>query len=162
MALLARSAVFGLVMSVLPGCLPTPPSATQRLMFAARDLNDAASFGRMDVAADLTSRAEQSAFARRRTDWGRDIRVVEAEVSGLELTDTERAEVTVDVSWTRMDQAVLLGTRVRQSWKDEPGQGWVLTSEKRLEGAPGLFGEKVEGMPLGPSPDVHFATKTIR
>lgn len=143
-------------------CFPTPPSASQRLNYAATDLNDAARFGRMDVAADLTSPDEQGEFAKRRLQWGRNVRVVGVQLAGIEMGDKENADVTVEIAWTRMDEGTLRSTQIRQAWQDQPGAGWVLVKEKRLDGDLGLFGEEVVELPREPVRDVHFPTKTIR
>jgi hypothetical protein len=59
-----------------------------------------------------------------------------------------------------MDESQLRATRVAQVWRQQDG-GWKLTRERRVAGDVGLFGEPVEVL-HPPSPDVHFASQTIR
>ena len=142
------------------GCL-APATPAQRVTDAARELNYAARFGRMDLAAALAADGARSHFLERRSQWGRDVRVVDVQMTGLSLKeDGKTALITVDVAWTRMDEGSLRSTRLAQIWKDQPG-GWKLTRERRIQGDLGLFGEHVDTV-KAPSPDVHFASKTIR
>lgn len=110
-----------------------------------------------------TSPTSRSAFAQRHTQWGNNIRVVGVEFGGVDLEDgSEVADVIVNVSWTRMDEGELRSTQIRQHWRDESGSGWVLASEKRINGDLGLFGEPLPARPPEEARDVHFPTKTIK
>jgi hypothetical protein len=145
---------------VLTGCF-APPTRTQRLTDAARELNLAARFGRMDIAAGHAAQGARETFVQRRSQWGRDVRVVDVALTNLALDeDGRKAVVTVDVAWTRMDEGSLRNTRVAQVWRDDD-RGWRLTRERRVAGDLGLFGERVQVL-RPPSPDVHFESKTIR
>jgi len=142
------------------GCL-APATPAQRVTDAARELNYAARFGRLDLAAALAADGARSHFLERRATWGKNVRVVDVQMTGLSLDeDGKTALITVDVAWTRIDEGSLLSTRLGQVWKDQPG-GWKLVRERRIQGDLGLFGEHVEVI-KPPSPDVHFASKTIR
>ena len=142
------------------GCM-APITPGQRLTEAARELNEEARFGRMDVAISRTSPGARPSFAQRRAAWGGNVRVVDIALVGISIEDDRlRALVTVDISWTRMDEGSLRTTRIAQVWTDRDG-AWVLTRERRVAGDVGLFGERVQVV-HPPSPDVHFASKTIR
>jgi hypothetical protein len=142
------------------GCL-APATPSRRVTDAARELNYAARFGRMDLAVARTADAARSHFLDRRAQWGRDVRVLDVQMTGLSLDDDgKKALVTVDVAWTRIDEGSLRSTQLAQVWKDQPG-GWKLVRERRVQGDVGLFGEHVEVI-KPPSPDVQFASKTIR
>ena len=159
-----RRAVFGLglaAMLTLPGCLQ-PPSPAQQLTEAARELNLASRFGRMDVAIEKTGSGMRKSFVKRRKDWGRSIRVLDVELAGMQLKDKDNATIYVDVSWMNMGQGVLQTTRVEQGWKNKIKGGWQLVREKRNGGAYGLFGEKVDVAAPEPRGDVHFPSVTIR
>jgi hypothetical protein len=144
----------------LVGCF-APPTHTQRLTDAARELNLAARFGRMDIAASHAARGARETFLQRRSQWGRDVRVIDVALTSLALDETEQhALITVDVAWTRIDEGSLRNTQVAQVWRDEEGT-WQLTRERRVAGDIGLFGEPVQVV-RPPSPDVHFESKTIR
>jgi hypothetical protein len=143
----------------LGGCV-MPPSPAERVTDAARELNLAARFGRMDIAVGRTTRLGRQPFVARHAGWGRALRVVDVELVGLSLDEGgKRAVVEVDVAWVRTDDSVLRGTRLEQVWHSEDG-GWRLARERRTQGDLGLFGEPVQA--LHPAPrDVHFATKSL-
>jgi len=142
------------------GCL-APATPAQRVTNAARELNYAARFGRMDLAAALTADGARSHFLERRAEWGKQVRVLDVQMTGLSLDDDGKtALITVDVAWTRIEEGSLRSTRLGQIWKDQRG-GWKLARERRLQGDLGLFGGHV-AITKPPSPDVHFASKTIR
>jgi hypothetical protein len=152
LALLATAAL-------LSACM-LPPPASERVTDAARELNLATRFGRMDVAVSRTAAPLRQTFMRRRASWGGELRIVDLELVGLNMPDNKSALIEVDVSWVRMQDGRLRTTRVAQVWRDQ-GEGWLLTREKRLAGDLGLFGEPVKRS-TKPPVDVHFATKTIR
>ena len=144
---------------LLSGCmLPPPPS--ERVADAARELNLATRFGRMDLAMSRTAKALQPVFMKHRASWGGELRIVDLELVGLNMPDESSAIVEVEVSWVRMQDGTLRSTRVAQVWRDQGG-GWLLTREKRTSGDLGLFGEPVRFVNQ-PARDVQFATKTIR
>ncbi len=148
-----------MVLAAATACLAVPP-ASERATDAARELNLAARFGRMDVAMSLTAGAARKNFLSRRSEWGRNVRIVDVELAGMSMPDAEHAEIQVDYSWTRVDEGVLRTTRIKQNWEDV-GNGWKLVREKRQLGDVGLFGEPVPAPAAEPHPDVQFATKVI-
>jgi hypothetical protein len=141
------------------GCVRPPPPA-ERATNAARELNLAARFGRMDLAVAKAAPVARAEFVERRLQWGKGLRVVDVELAGLEMSEPGRALVYVDFAWVRSDEATLRNTRVSQLWSDEQGD-WQLTREQRVAGDLGLFGELVVRN-AAPRRDVHFPTKTIR
>lgn len=141
------------------GCVSPPPPA-ERATNAARELNLAARFGRMDLAVAGASPKARKEFLERRALWGKGLRIVDVELTGLDMSKPDRAVVYVDVAWVRMDESTLRSTRLAQHWENDDG-GWLLTREKRVAGDVGLFGELV--VRRGPPQrDVHFPSKTIR
>jgi starvation-inducible outer membrane lipoprotein len=152
--------VFALACAVLLTACPMPPPASERATDAAREANVAARFGRIDIAAGATTAAARSDFLRRRAMWGGDIRIVDVELGGLSMPDSDHAIFEVDYAWMRMNEDTLRSTRITQRWTSTKG-AWVLESEKRAAGDIGLFGEHVEV--LRPRQrDAQFATKVIR
>jgi hypothetical protein len=145
---------------VTSGCL-RPPTPAEQVTDAARELNLAARFGRIDIASERASDAARTAFMERRRQWGSDLRVVDIDLSGLRMNDEEHAEVLVNVAWMRMAEGLLRNTVVMQQWSNKEN-GWQLTREKRVSGDVGLFGENVVVMAPEPHPDVQFPTRTIR
>ena len=134
---------------------------SQQISEIARDVNVATRFGRMDVAMEHTADAHRAEFMRTRADWGKEIRVLDVELSKLELKTPESAEVFVDVNWVRMDEGLLRSTRVKQHWQNS-GSDWQIDAEERLSGDVGLLGEKVVVLRPDAPRDVHFPVKTLR
>ena len=152
--------VYALLCALTLGACLVPPPASERATDAARELNIAARFGRIDVAAGRAAEGARSEFIRKRSGWGGDVRVVDVELSGLSMPDSEHAIFQVDYAWVRMDEGTLRSTRVSQHWSSAKGT-WALEREQRVGGDVGLFGEHVEV--LRPAQrDAQFATKTIR
>lgn len=158
--MLPRLLVASLALTAWAGCLgPQTPSA--RASDAARDLNVSSRFGDASSVATMTSPAVREEFLSRRAEWGKLIRVVDVELAGFTMNDSEHATVLVDFSWTRVDQGTLHATRVRQEWSSTDGD-WLLTRERRDSGDIGLFGEPIAQLDATPRPDVQFATRVIR
>ncbi|MEO8184258.1 MAG: hypothetical protein ABI895_36015 [Deltaproteobacteria bacterium] len=148
-----------LALGCLGGCMP-PGAPQQRISDIARDVNVATRFGRMDVAMEHTSDAHRAKFMSARADWGREIRVLDVEVSKLELKTADSAEVFVDVNWVRMDDSTLRSTRVKQHWQHD--SDWQIDAEERLSGDIGLLGENVVVLRPDAPRDVHFPVKTLQ
>lgn len=147
---------------VLGGCIAPPPS--QRVADVAREVNLAARFGRMDLALEHTAEGARRHFTSHRAAWGGPVRVLDLELSGLSMSDTENAVVLVDIQWSRLDENTLHSTRIEQTWRGGLNDhGWTLVRERRIAGDLGLFGERVaRAEPESSRDDVQFATKTIR
>ena len=139
-------------------CL-APQGPAQRATDAARELNIAARFGRMDVAIGHASNGARKQFLERRVAWGKETRVLDVELAGLSMSNERQALVLVDVAWMRMSEGSLRSTRIAQTWRDE--EGWQLVREQRVAGDIGLFGEHVV-MQRPETRDAYFPSKTIR
>lgn len=125
---------------------------------AIREFNEATRWGRMDLAIDTASAAHREEFMKNHESWHNSLRIMEAELAGMQLSDATHAKVQVDVHWTMSDDTTLRVTRLEQTWVDNEGK-WTLMSEKRIAGAEGLFGEDVERDE--PKKDSHFPTRVI-
>jgi hypothetical protein len=132
----------------------------QRVQDAANDYTTAVRFGRMDIAADQVGKDAHGAFLRQHAAWGNTLRVLDSELLAMRLSDKDRAEVMVSVSWQRVDEAETRVTQIAQRWKNE-GSGWRLESEERSRGDVGLLGEPVTMVPA-PERPARFRTITIR
>ncbi len=156
----ATYATLACVLSLGLGACMMPPPASEKATDAARELNLAARFGRIDIAAGRAASEARAGFIQRRAMWGGAIRVVDVELAGLSMPDSDHAVFQVDYSWMRADEDTLRSTRVSQRWNSLKG-GWALESEQRVAGDVGLFGEHVDV--LRPARrDTQFATKVIR
>lgn len=144
----------------LGGCM-APAGPAQRVTDAARELNLACRFGRMDVALGHTSPGARNQFLARRSQWGRSLRILDVELAGLRLKDPSNAVLHVDVAWVRDRESSMRSTRVAQIWRDGDG-GWRLIREQRVAGDLGLFGEPGPTAPEAAPHDVQFPTRVIR
>jgi hypothetical protein len=123
------------ISSGLGACLPSQVPARQ-VSEVARDLNLAARFGRMDVAAEHTSEAHRQRFLESRADWGHDVRVVDIELAQLDVPDSERAEVVVDVSWVRVDEGLLRPGRWLAAQRRRTNRRGFRIARRKRHGAP--------------------------
>ena len=147
-----------LTLALLNACF-APASPVQRVSDAARDLNVATRFGKMDMVVSHVDASVRADFMARRAQWGREIRLVDIDLAGVEIRDETHAIVTVNVSWVPLRDNILRSTRLSQSWEDN-GHGWKLSHERRLAGDRGLFGEVIE-IQDGPHPDVHLPSRSL-
>ena len=142
------------------GACVMPPPASEKASEAARELNLSARFGNMDAAAAKAASEVRADFLQRHAQWGGEIRVVDVELAGMNMPDSDHAVFEVNYSWMRTNESSVRTTRVRQSWTSLKGS-WSLQSEKRAAGDVGLFGEHVDV--LRPTQrNAQFATKVIR
>jgi hypothetical protein len=158
MAVIARLFAALLVLMTVVGCF-APISPVQRVSDAARELNIATRFGKMDLVVTHVDGSFRSEFLARRAQWGRELRVVDLEITGVQVQDSTHALVTFDVSWFPLRDGILRGTHVEQRWQDN-SRGWKLVAEHKKGGDSGLFGELV--VPDSePHPDVHLPSRTL-
>lgn len=127
----------------------------------AQELNTASRFGRLDVAAQFATPEAQPTFLERRRLWGDQIRVLDVQVSHVQVKDEDHAEVTIQVDWTRTNEGLLRSTHLRQNWHAKNQGPWRLESEQQVRGDRGLFGEKIQAKHLAPTRDVQFETRSL-
>ena len=132
----------------------------QKMQDAANDLTTAMRFSRMDAALERVGNDSRAEFMRKHAAWGGAIRIADCELSGLRFVDEEHAEITITVSWQRIDESDLRGTQIVQRWKSNHGK-WLLESEERLAGDVGLLGEATTVVRAAPS-RTQFESITIR
>ena len=122
------------------GAAACAPSSSQRLAESANNLNVAARFGRMDMAAELVTSKAMESFTKHHAGWGSNIRLVDVDVQSMHSVDSNNADVTVAVSWMGLTDTTLRSTEIKQRWHDTRGT-WKLVTEERLAGDYGLFGD---------------------
>lgn len=122
----------------LGGCV-APMTPAERLSFAAYDMNAATRFGRMDVAVGHVAVASQSNFLRRHASWGRELRIVDVDLSGIRMLTPSTAEVHLSVSWHHDDETIMRQSFLAQRWTTEKGDDWQLHEELQIGGDEGLF-----------------------
>jgi hypothetical protein len=135
-------------------------SPGQQVLERARDMNTAARFGRLDLAALSTDPKTRDEFLKRRSSWGQEIRVLDVDVDNITVQDNLHVDARVQVAWTRMGDGLLHNTTVTQHWTNEHEGKWSLVSESS-KGEQGLFGEPSEASAPAPRSDVHFATRSL-
>jgi hypothetical protein len=127
----------------LSGCMGAMSPAA-KLDDAVKETNDAARFGRTDLAIERVLPASRAEFAKRHRLWGSDVRIVDVEYGGLEKMTEGEAILVVGFGWFRPNEGVLRTTTVRQTWRNDKGRGpWYLDTEERVSGDLGLLGETV-------------------
>jgi hypothetical protein len=146
-----------------PACFAVGPPS-QKVAEVARDTNVASRFGSLEPLLDHTAEEVRDSVIQRRAEWGNSVRVLDLELAGLKMPDSENATVLLDFQWMRLDEDLLHQTRVEQTWRGiSEGKGWELVRERRLSGDFGLFGERIaRAEPKSPREDVQFPSKTIR
>jgi hypothetical protein len=158
---LKRPRTYAPLALVFTACMGAMTPA-QKLDDAVKETNDAARFGRTDLAVERVAPSARMAFVKRHRSWGADVRVVDIEYAGIEKMAPEEAVILVGFGWFRPTEGTLRTTTVRQTWKNDKGSGpWFLMNEERVSGDLGLLGESVTVM----SPekkDTHFETTVIR
>jgi hypothetical protein len=135
-----RSALSAIALSgfiALSGCF-APPGPMERLNMSAYELNTGMRFNRLDVALGHVAKEAQSDFIDRHAKWGRGVRIVDVELSGIRALTSDSAEVNITVSWHRIDESTIRASGITQLWKNGDG-GWKLSEEMRVAGSPGLF-----------------------
>lgn len=115
----------------------------------------------MGAAAAHAAESERAEFLKRRAEWGGNVRILDTELAGFEMTEADKATVYVSISWLRQNELSVRNTRIEQHWRDQRVGGWQLIREKRVDGDVGLFGESVH-VARAQAKDVHFPTKVIR
>ncbi|MEO7329603.1 MAG: hypothetical protein ABI193_13570 [Minicystis sp.] len=135
----ASIALLSLASLALAACF-SPVAPGPRLSESANDLNNATRFGRMDIALEHVGPKEREIWAKAHASWGRNVRIVDLEMAGMNLKKSSEAEVMVNVSWQKPDQSNVLITAVLQNWKDVSGT-WFLMSEEEKAGDTGLLAD---------------------
>lgn len=131
-----------------------------RVNDAAHDLNVATRFGKMELATSYVDPSVRADFIARRSQWGREIRIIDVDLGSVDIRDETHAIVTIEVSWVPLRDDILRTTRITQTWEDK-GKGWNLTREVKAAGDQGLFGEVLEVQDT-PHPDVHLPSRTLK
>jgi hypothetical protein len=149
-----------LIAGSVAGCA-TQADHRRRLMDQAQDLNVASRFGRIDVASQYAMTEAQPTFMQRRRSWGREIQVLDTQISHTQVKDSDDAEVVVQIDWTRATEGLLHTTWVKQEWHSEARGPWKLQAEQQIEGDKGLFGESSPQQALTPAGDRHFQTRSL-
>lgn len=146
---------------MLPLACSSVAAQRRNVLDEAQELNTASRFGRLDVASQMAAPQAQQTFLERRRTWGHQVRVLDVQVSHVQVKDADNAEVTIQVDWTRADEGLLRSTVLCQQWHSEDRGPWRLESERQVQGDRGLFGEKVRSRRLAPAKDTQFESRSL-
>ncbi len=120
-------------------CVP-PRAPGQILNENANDVVIAARFGRMDIVLEAVDPVSRSSYASAHSDWGGRIRILDMEYGGARLVNQDSAVVLVNVSWQRIDESILRGTALKQTWVRRENR-WLIQDEVIAAGHKGLIRE---------------------
>lgn len=126
---------------VVSGCLLQNMSPTERLRDAVIGYNEAARWGRMDIAQQQVDASLQADFRRVHSRWGRLINIADQEILAVNAAgegDETQAVSVVAHRWYEQDATYLHETTLRQTWK-KARNTFLLTSEVVIDGDPALF-----------------------
>lgn len=142
----------------LLGACALPPTGLQRAQQTAQDFNTDTRFGRGDLVMTRVDAPARELYAKHHAAWGSGVRVADVEMAGVKAHGDADVDVFVRVAWYRMDQQELRSTTLKQAWHSK-SDAWMLVSEERFEGDPGLLGDTVvTETPAEPRPAPQFPT----
>jgi len=146
------------------GCLGALTPGT-KLQETSSTMNTDVQFGRSELAIEQVLPTSRAEWSKNHKAWGSLIRITDSEVAGQHLVDPSHGEVMIKVDWCFTDQQELRVTTIKQKWKDvstATGGGWLLVSEERVEGDPGLLGDVVPPPEATSAPKAKTVLPTIR
>ncbi|HUK63742.1 MAG TPA: hypothetical protein VLV15_10415, partial [Dongiaceae bacterium] len=80
--------ILGLALTVWAGCMG-PQTPAQRASDAARELNVNSRFGDISGTVTMTAPTIREQYLNRRAEWGKLVRVVDVDLGGFSMTDSE-------------------------------------------------------------------------
>jgi hypothetical protein len=102
-------------------------------------MNEAARWGRIDLAAQYVGPAYRQRFFSSHSTWGQRIQIADLDVVRLDIDSKKKsATASVAISWYGLDQMTLRQSVVRQRWKLLEGQ-YILDGEDVVDGEPSLL-----------------------
>jgi len=156
---MARTPLYFVLLGVV-GCF-AQANPSQRLSESAYNMNNATRFGRMDVALELVGAEARESFTKTHASWGKGLRIVDLEFSGLQLAKKgAEADVFVTVSWQRFDDPDVRVTNLTQRWIDVRGT-WSLISEAEKAGDGGLLDARLKAEQKPAPTQSRYQTRVI-
>jgi len=143
---------------VLLSACAMPPTGVQRGQQTAQEFNMDSRFGRSEVVLSRVDPDEREEYTAHHKAWGALVRVADIEMAGMKPHGDADVDIFVHVAWYRMNEQELHQTTLKQHWHSKT-DAWMLSSESRLDGDPGLIGEPVlQQEPDGPRMPAQFPT----
>jgi len=107
-----------------------------KLRRAAFMFNDGLRWGRYQEVLPRLAPEAREHFMDLRADWGGKVQISDIEpVQYVFSEDSQRAEVTVQFTWYRVDEMVVRTTRTVQHWEQRKGE-WLMIGEQYVAGTP--------------------------
>ncbi len=121
------------------GCVFQSLTAGERLQEAVNEMNDAARWGRFDIAGGRVHPRYRAKFAETHAKWGGQLQIADMEIVDVRLApDEDGATSTVAYGWYSYDTMTLHRTVVRQRWRRQDGT-FSLVREDVVGGEEVLF-----------------------
>lgn len=156
-SLVTGSCVSSAALALLSACA-MPPTGVQRGQQTAQEFNLDSRFGRSELVLGRVDPDERDEYTAHHKAWGSLVRVADIEMAGMKPHGDADVDVFVHVAWYRMNEQELHQTTLKQHWHSKT-DAWMLQSEARLDGDPGLIGEPVlQQAPEGPHMPAQFPT----
>lgn len=119
-------------LSMLSACI-SPQSATQKLTDSAYEIAMATRFGRMDILVQAVRPQSREAFIAAHAGWGDEMRILDVELTGIQVVEPGVAHTHLTVSWHRIDETTLRTSVLRQTWTNGD-DAWAIEKEEVSSG----------------------------
>jgi len=144
-------------LALLSACA-MPPTGVQRAQQTSQEFNLDSRFGRSDLVLGRVDPDERDEYTAHHKAWGSLVRVADIEMAGMKPHGDADVDIFIHVAWYKMNEQELHQTTLKQHWHSKT-DAWMLSSEARLDGDPGLIGEPVvQQAPDGPRMPAQFPT----
>lgn len=132
---MTRRAAFGLLALLLcAACGAEGPK--DKLRHAAFLFNDGLRWGRYQEVLPRVDPEARDHFMEVHAEWGDKVQISDVEpVQYVFSEDGDRADVTVQFTWYRIDELVVRTTRTTQHWEQRDGE-WIMIGEEHVAGTP--------------------------
>jgi hypothetical protein len=125
---------------------------TQLLRDEVEALVDESRWGRVDLASERVTSSYRGEFLSSRRDWGRDVRIADAELTNLVLAeDMNTASATIEVTWYDQRTMEVSGTVLSQRWVRDD-ERYMLEGETVVSGDDALLAAEDEEDDAGVMP----------
>ncbi len=101
--------------------------------------NDAARWGRLDLALLNVAPNYRQDFGQRHATWSRDVQLADSDITAMHIEESGQvAHASVALSWYRTSEMTLFQTVLQQRWRKHES-GFLLEDETVVAGSPELL-----------------------
>jgi hypothetical protein len=144
--------IYGLLAVALLGCNFAGLRPTEKLKQSIQELNEAARWGRLDLASQYVGPNYRQRFFAVHASWGKQMQIADLEMVRLDIDPNKSvAAASIAISWYGLNEMTLRQTVVRQRWKQREGQ-YVLDDEQVIDGDPSLIAKPDRPTPSPTAP----------